>query len=212
MTRRASGAVVPAVHQSAALLLSYPDDRWPSRLALVGESLALLGGPGTAPLRAFCEAVRDIPVLTLAERYVTTFDRSRRRTLHLTYYTDGDTRRRGGSLAEWKRRYRAHGWTPPEDELPDHLPLALEFAARCPDPGTRLLTDHRAALELLRMALEDFGSPYAHVVRGVCATLPGQGPADRAAALRLARGGPAVELVGLAPFSADPADRQGAVR
>ncbi|MFJ8002079.1 nitrate reductase molybdenum cofactor assembly chaperone [Streptomyces sp. NPDC096310] len=192
---------LPAVHQSAGLLLGYPDAEWPARLALVSDCLAQFSGPGTRPLLRFCAAVRDTSVLELAERYVLTFDRSRRRTLHLTYYTDGDTRRRGASLADWKAGYRARGWEPPEDELPDYLPLALEFAARCPEPGTGLLQEHRAGLELLRMALADFGSPYADVLLAVCETLPGPSPADRAAALRLARSGPPVELVGLAPFS-----------
>ncbi|MGV9850666.1 nitrate reductase molybdenum cofactor assembly chaperone [Streptomyces sp. NPDC003442] len=193
----------PAVHQAAALLLGYPGPDWPARHALVRDSLTELAAPAAAPLLRFCAAVEDVPVLDLASAYVQTFDRSRRRTLHLTYYTDGDTRRRGSTLAALKARYRAHGWEPPEDELPDHLPLLLEFAARCPAPGSRLLCDHRAALELLRIALTDHHSPYADILRAVCDTLPGPSPADRAAALALARGGPPTETVGLAPFAAD---------
>ncbi|MBI0320341.1 nitrate reductase molybdenum cofactor assembly chaperone, partial [Streptomyces javensis] len=160
---------------------------------LVRDCLTELSIPAAAPLLRFCATVDGVPLLDLAAAYVRTFDRSRRRALHLTYYTDGDTRRRGSTLAALKARYRAHGWAPPEDELPDHLPLMLEFAARCPDPGTRLLRDHRAALELLRMSLTDHGSPYADVLRAVCDTLPGPSPADRAAALALARGGPPTE-------------------
>ncbi|MBL1116886.1 nitrate reductase molybdenum cofactor assembly chaperone [Streptomyces sp. 110] len=193
----------PAVHQAAALLLGYPGPDWPARHALVRDSLTELAAPAAAPLLRFCAAVEGVPVLDLASAYVQTFDRSRRRTLHLTYYTDGDTRRRGSTLAALKARYRAHGWEPPEDELPDHLPLLLEFAARCPAPGNRLLCDHRAALELLRIALTDHHSPYADILRAVCDTLPGPSPADRAAALALARGGPPTETVGLAPFAAD---------
>ncbi|CAM5241178.1 nitrate reductase molybdenum cofactor assembly chaperone [Streptomyces antimycoticus] len=195
-------AAAPAVHQAAALLLGYPGPDWPARRTLVRDCLIELGTPAAAPLLRFCAAVDGVPVLDLASAYVRTFDRSRRRTLHLTYYTDGDTRRRGGTLAALKAHYRAHGWAPPEDELPDHLPLLLEFAARCPAPGSRLLRDHRAALELLRMALTDHGSPYADILCAVCDTLPGPAPADRAAALALARGGPPTETVGLAPFAA----------
>lgn len=204
-----------AVRQAAALLLGYPDEDWPARLALVREGVGRLTGPGTAPLLRFCATVQDTPVLDLAARYVTTFDRSRRRTLHLTYYTDGDTRRRGAALAALKARYRAHGWQPPEDELPDHLPLVLEFAARCPEPGTRLLQDHRPGIELLAMALTDRSSPYADVLAAVLATLP-DAPHGRAAALALARTGPPTESVGLAPFGhddrGDRADRADADR
>jgi nitrate reductase molybdenum cofactor assembly chaperone NarJ/NarW len=185
------------VHQASSLLLGYPGDDWPDRVAEIREALRPLPGPQPEALLRFCEETADTPPMTLAATYVTTFDRSRRRTLHLTYYTDGDTRRRGAALAALKSAYRAHGWTPAEGELPDHLPTLLEFAARVPAPGLGLLLDHRAALELLRMALEERRSPYAHVLRAVCLTLPGPSPADRAAALRMARGGPPSESVGL---------------
>ncbi|MFI0819303.1 nitrate reductase molybdenum cofactor assembly chaperone [Streptomyces sp. NPDC021098] len=194
----------PALHQSAALLLGYPGPDWPARHTLVTDALTRLATPAAAPLLRFCAAVDGTPALDLAAAYVHTFDRSRRRTLHLTYYTDGDTRRRGATLAGLKARYRAEGWEPPEDELPDHLPLILEFAARCPGPGTRVLLDHRAGLELLRLALTDHGSPYADVLRAVCDTLPGTSPTDRAAALALARNGPPTETVGLEPFGISP--------
>ncbi|MFJ9930057.1 nitrate reductase molybdenum cofactor assembly chaperone [Streptomyces misionensis] len=201
MTASAS-ATTCLVHQAASLLLHHPDTDWSARLELVERELEHLPGPPDRSvhlLRTFCRAVRGTPVLDLSARYVTTFDRSRRRTLHLTYYTDGDTRRRGASLLRWRQLYATHGWQPPADELPDFLPLALEFAARCPEPGRRALRDHRAALELLRLALHDHHSPYADVVEAVCHSLPGASPADRAAALRLVRTGPPAESVGLLP-------------
>lgn len=190
----------PVVHQAAALLLGYPDDHWPARLRTVRTALEPVPGPDVGLLLRFCAQVRDTAPLALAAQYVATFDRSRRRCLYLTYYTDGDTRRRGTTLAHLKSLYRDHGWQPPGDELPDFLPLILEFAARAPEAGTRLLTAHRPALELLRFALAAYHSPYADVVEAVCHTLPGPGPATREAALRLARTGPPAEAVGLLPY------------
>ncbi|MFH8990404.1 nitrate reductase molybdenum cofactor assembly chaperone [Streptomyces sp. NPDC017940] len=201
MNASAVHAPSPLVHQAASLLLLHPDDRWPDRIRLVRDCLAAAPGPAARSLRRCCDALAGVPVLDLSARYVVTFDRSRRRTLHLTYYTDGDTRRRGQSLLSWQDLYRTHGWQPPPDELPDFLPLALEFAARCPEPGVRALQEHRAGLELLRLALGDHRSPYVHVLEAVCHTLPGASPADRAAALRLARTGPPTETVGLLPFT-----------
>ncbi|MFF1378905.1 nitrate reductase molybdenum cofactor assembly chaperone [Streptomyces sp. NPDC058308] len=188
------------VRQAASLLLGYPDLDWPRRLHTVRTALEPVPGTGIRLLERFCEQVGDTDPLALAARYVATFDRSRRRCLYLTYYTDGDTRRRGPTLAGLKALYREHGWRPPEDELPDFLPLMLEFAARVPDAGTRLLAEHRAALELLRFGLTAHRSPYADVVQAVCDTLPGTGPATREAALRLARTGPPAESVGLVPL------------
>jgi nitrate reductase delta subunit len=163
----------------------------------VSEALRPLPGAPPEALLRFCEETAETPVLALAAAYVTTFDRSRRRTLHLTYYADGDTRRRGAALARLKSLYRAHGWIPAAGELPDHLPTVLEFAARVPGPGQRVLHDHRPALELLRIGLSERRSPYAHVLTAVCLTLPGPSPADRAAALRMAQAGPPAESVGL---------------
>ncbi|MFE6775515.1 nitrate reductase molybdenum cofactor assembly chaperone [Streptomyces sp. NPDC057702] len=194
----------PAVHQAASLLLYYPDRAWLERLDLVAERLRETRHPAARPLLRFCAEAARVPVLEAAAHYTDVFDRTHRRTLHMTYYTDGDTRRRGGALAALREVYRAAGWEPDPAELPDYLPLMLEFAARVPRAGNRLLRGHRAGVELLRLALEDRGTRYAHVLDAVSATLPGPRPADRAAARRLARTGPPRESVGLEPFTARP--------
>ncbi|TDT38012.1 respiratory nitrate reductase chaperone NarJ [Streptomyces sp. BK208] len=205
--RTGNAAGAPAVFQAAALLLGYPDGDWPRRPRTVREAVAGLPGPEIRLLLSFCDRVEREDPLALAARYVATFDRSRRRCLYLTYYTDGDTRRRGAALARIKAEYRAHGWLPPDDELPDFLPLMLEFAARVPAAGTALLTEHRAAVEVLRYALEAHRSPYADLLRAVCHCLPGPAPASREEALRLTRTGPPAEAVGLdvpSPFPTLP--------
>ena len=137
----------------------------------------------------------------LERQYVDVFDLSRRNALYLSYWTDGDTRRRGDVLARFKAAYRASGFVvDTHGELPDHLPMVLEFAAVAdPVAGEELLQDYRASLELVRLALVDRGSPYADALVAVCATLPGPSPADRAAAMALA-GPPPTEQVGLEPF------------
>ena len=82
-----------------------------------------------------------------------------------------------------KARYRAGGAEPVGTELPDFLPAVLEYAATADlADGLALLQEHRAGLELLRLALLDAGSPYAAPVEAVCALLPGPSPEDTAAA------------------------------
>jgi nitrate reductase delta subunit len=89
-----------------------------------------------------------------------------------------------------------------DDELPDHLAVVLEFGATADVAGARvLLLEHRAGLELLRLALEDAQSPWAHVLQAVSATLPPLAGDDREAVMRLAAQGPPAEEVGLAPFA-----------
>ncbi|MEV7006693.1 nitrate reductase molybdenum cofactor assembly chaperone [Streptosporangium sp. NPDC051022] len=188
------------VRQAASLLLTYPGPGWPDRLDLVRETLARVPAPATRPLLRFCAYAESADPLDLADRYVATFDRTGRRTLHMTYYTDGDTRRRGVSLAAVKALYRSCGWQSGDAELPDFLPLMLEFAARCPEQGERLLRDHRAGLDLLAAALRKYHSPYADVLDAVRATLPDATARERRTVRAMAEAGPPAESVGLDPY------------
>ena len=86
-------------------------------------------------------------------------------------------------------------------ELPDFLPAVLEFAARCPEPGQRILATHRPAMDLLLRGLEAHRSRYTDVVRAVRGTLPRPTSADRAASRQLADRRTLFETVGLEAFS-----------
>ena len=107
----------------------------------------------------------------MQNHYVEIFDLSRRHTLYLSYYTDGDTRRRGETLMTIKQRYRRSGFlVDTHGELPDYLPLILEYAARVdPRDGAALLQDFRRSLELLRLALVDKAHPVRRRGRPRCA-------------------------------------------
>jgi nitrate reductase delta subunit len=130
------------------------------------------------------------------------FDLHKRCSLYLTFYGQGDRRDRGVALLRLKRMYRAAGLPLEGPELPDYLPVMLEFAATAPrGRGEIVLREHRPALELLRRALEDRGTPYADVLGAVCSTLGEPSAADRARAIKLAAAGPPSELVGLEPFA-----------
>ncbi|MGE3288233.1 MAG: nitrate reductase molybdenum cofactor assembly chaperone [Pseudonocardia sp.] len=204
------------VLQAASVCLQYPDDHVRATLPLVRAAVAELpDGRPRERLTAFLDTAFNDTAFNdggramggLAEHYVGLFDRSRRCCLYLTWWTDGETRRRGGALAALKARYRAGGAEPVGTELPDFLPAVLEYAATADlADGLALLQEHRAGLELLRLALLDAGSPYAAPVEAVCALLPGPSPEDTAAARALARSGPPREQVGLdlPPFAPAP--------
>lgn len=136
----------------------------------------------------------------VAQHYVATFDLRRRCALYLTYYRHGDTRKRGVAMLEFKAAYRVAGFEPSEDELPDYLPLVLEFAALSPR-GQTVLRRHRADLELLRRALDEAGTPYADLVAAVCARLGKPGRRDLVLVRQAWESGPPTEEVGLEPFA-----------
>lgn len=199
--------------QLASALLAYPDDHLRSQLPVLRLVAESLPARRRDPLLAFLDDASRRPALEGAAHYTEVFDHQRRCCLYLTYYAYGDTRKRGMALLAFKRSYADAGLTLADDELPDHLAVVLEFAAIVDTgAGRQLLLDHRAGVELLRLALEDQRSPYALVLHAVCATLPPLRGDERAAVARLAAAGPPTEDVGLSPFEPAALATQGTRR
>lgn len=188
--------------QVQSLLLSYPDQQLLDRVPLLRAATGTLPDALAEPLSAFLDHAETTSLTDLAADYVATFDHRRRFSPYLTYFAYGDTRKRGMALLRFKHAYRAAGLELDDGELPDHLAVVLEFAAtENAAMGTRLLTEHRAGLELMRLGLRETASPWAHVLESVSATLPPLGKREHEAVARLAAEGPPEEEVGLAPFA-----------
>lgn len=186
----------------AAVLLTYPDDELlRADRELRAAATAVEPAGVRAKLLTFLDWLRSVPAITAQRHYVETFDLRRRSGLYLTYYLHGDTRKRGMALLVLKQRYRAHGLVLADGELPDLLPVVLEFAALAgPGDGEAPLRQHRQGVELLHSALAECGSPYANVVGAVVDVLPQLTDQDRAAIQALAFDGPPdLETVGLGP-------------
>ena len=178
-------------YKLCSLMLCYPDEE----LLAARRDLARETPP---MLESFCRWWIAEDPLALQQHYVETFDLDKRCGLYLSYSGEGDRRARGTSLLRLKRMYRAAGLPLEGSELPDYLPVMLEFAASARDGmGSLVLREHRAALELLRAALHEHGTPYAEVLDAVCVTVGEPSAADRARAVQLAAAGPPSELVGL---------------
>ncbi|WP_067659809.1 nitrate reductase molybdenum cofactor assembly chaperone [Nocardia harenae] len=193
------------VWRLAALLLDYPGRETLALLDTVSSAVERLPGPIGPLLTEFVGYLRGTDEISLAATYVETFDLRKRASLHLTFYAYGDTRKRGMALLRFKHAYQHAGVELDERELPDHLPVLLEFAATVdPVGGERLLGEHLPVIELLRLSLADTGSPYAAVLGAVTATLPPLTTADRRRIAELAAQGPPDEDVGLEPFAMDP--------
>jgi nitrate reductase delta subunit len=152
-------------------------------------------------LRRTVDHLARTPLDESARQYVETFDNRKRCCLFLTYFVHGDTRKRGVALLRFKQAFRKAGLELTEAELPDHLCVLLEFGVTANHlDAWGLLLDHRAGLELLRIALRDQESPWAGAVEAVTATLPPLRGDEMDAVRRLAAEGPPDEEVGLAPY------------
>ena len=187
-------------YKLASVLLQYPTRALFDGLDELDAAARSAPRAARGHLAAFLAWLRATPPHEVAQHYVETFDLRRRSALYLTYYRHGDTRRRGMALLAFKTAYRAAGLEPAGDELPDYLPVVLDFAAVAP-AGEELLRRHRADLELLRRALREVGTPYARLVDAVCAQLPRLGRRDLLRVRAAEQQGPPAEDVGLEPFA-----------
>jgi nitrate reductase delta subunit len=199
MTTTTDAAAVRRLLATCSLLLSYPDDDVRARVPAVLGALDTLPRESREGVRTTASWVDSADALSAQAHYVEIFDRRRRACLYLTYFLNGDTRRRGMALVEFKEAYQAAGFDLGAGELPDFLPVVLEFGA-VGDLAVALeqLAVHRSGLEVLEAALTKFRSPYAHVVTGLLTVVPPAPAGPTAEELALA--GPPVEQVGLAPF------------
>lgn len=185
-----------------AVLLVYPDEALLDALPELRHAAAELPRAERRALGPVLDGLGATPLAGLRRAYVETFDFDRRCGLHLTYHTHGDRRQRGLELVRLKRRYAEAGLPFESAELPDYLPVVLEFASQRPEEGRELLSAFRAPLELVRAALHARGSLYAGVLDALCEALPEPTARQLQEARRLAEEGPPAELVGLEPFGA----------
>jgi nitrate reductase delta subunit len=196
------GRLPPLLCALASLALRYPGPDVVARREEAGELAAdLPRGEARDALRRFVAWWRDVPPPRLEAAYVETFDLHRRASLYLSWYRYGDRRQRGQAFVRLKHLVEGRGYRFAGRELPDYLPLLLEFAALEPEAGAEVLAEHRVGLELLRAALADASSPWADVVAALCLELPPLDEAGLAAVHRLAAEGPPGETVGLEPFA-----------
>jgi nitrate reductase delta subunit len=119
------------------------------------------------------------------ERYILLFDRTRSLSLHLFEHVHGESRDRGQAMVDLIGLYRAGGFAPVGGELPDFLPLFLEFAAtQPPEEALALIGQPATVLEALRERLLKRRSPYEAVLAALVALARVRLDAEALAALR----------------------------
>jgi nitrate reductase delta subunit len=119
------------VFQCASYLLSYPDDEWSNDLDDCLQMIDDLPHRQIVQnITKFIEYVKTLPTRERIETYVYTFDFGKKTNMYVTYMNTGEQRERGIELLELKQQYRAAGFEITDKELPDYLPLMLEFAAQ----------------------------------------------------------------------------------
>lgn len=118
------------VFQTISFLLSYPNEEWREGLNDCLELVYEIEDEYlTKRLKDFIEEIKSLDEEKQIQTYVNTFDFGKKTNLYLTYMTTGEQRERGPELLELKAIYKNAGFQVTDKELPDYLPLVLEFAS-----------------------------------------------------------------------------------
>lgn len=157
-----------------SLLLAYPD-------ATLSHTLRELDKPHQclhriprldAVVAAFVHTVSAMPLTQWQALYVETFDLDPLSSLHLTWHVFGDSPRQGRALAAISEVYRDAGFAPVPRELPDYLPMMLEFMAVGPEWATVCLCEKFGpTIAKLAARIDSHNSPYAPLLEHVLEVL-----------------------------------------
>ncbi|MFN3227798.1 MAG: nitrate reductase molybdenum cofactor assembly chaperone [Hyphomicrobiales bacterium] len=126
--------------KALSLILSYPTLELQQAMPEIGGVLASenrLTAVARRDLRPLVEELANRDIYELEEQYVMLFDRSRTLSLNLFEHVHGESRDRGGAMVSLIETYREGGFDPATSELPDHLPVLLEFLATRPASEAR---------------------------------------------------------------------------
>lgn len=153
--------------KALSLVLSYPTTELQQVMPEISAVLASdrrLTAAARRSLRPLMEELAQHDIYELEESYVMLFDRSRTLSLNLFEHVHGESRDRGGAMVSLVETYRAGGFEPATSELPDHLPVLLEFLATRPFAEARdVLADAAHIFEAINARLSRRDSTYGAV-------------------------------------------------
>lgn len=153
--------------KAISALLSYPTVELQAAKAEVIDALRqgdLLPAETIKSMTVLIDEIAAGDIYDLQETYVGLFDRSRTLSLNLFEHVHGESRDRGPAMVDLVENYRAAGFEPASTELPDHIPVLLEFLAMRPiDEAREVLAYAAHILEVLQTRLTRRESIYAPV-------------------------------------------------
>jgi nitrate reductase molybdenum cofactor assembly chaperone NarJ/NarW len=155
------------MYKILSVLLEYPEqeliDNLPEIRAIIDENTDIDTAERVA-LRKFLDHLVSVTLTELQAEYVRTFDSTPEHSLHLTHhlFSDDSDRERGPALIDLGEMFKEYGVKTVTNELPDYLPLLLEFASYLDDnEATVFLSDVNKVLKTLTDNLTKANSPYA---------------------------------------------------
>ncbi len=146
----------------ASRLLDYPGENIAGDVNLLRRSAEHMSEGSRRVILDFLDYLDKSSPLALQEGYTRTFDLNPDLCLNLTYHRWGDDKKRSSALVELKKMFRDAGFDVLGTELPDYLPIVLEFLSVCTENASLSIYDQYAdQVSLIASRLRDMQSPYA---------------------------------------------------
>ncbi|MGD0400607.1 MAG: nitrate reductase molybdenum cofactor assembly chaperone [Syntrophobacteraceae bacterium] len=143
-------------------LMDYPGEDIVNWAAGIEQTVKGIPNGSKERLLDFLSYLKKTPLVALQEEYTRTFDHNPSLCLNLTFHKWGDDKKRSFALVELIRTYRDAGYEVSGVELPDYLPMVLEFISVCPDDAIfPLYEEYGDHLALMVSRLRVMQSPYA---------------------------------------------------
>jgi nitrate reductase delta subunit len=155
-----------------SLLLQYPSPDLQAVTGDIRQRLAAdpaLPADGAVALEPLLARLGTADIYDVQETYVELFDRGRAHSLHLFEHVHGESRDRGQAMVDLRQRYLDAGLEPEGNELPDYLPLFLDYCSTLPPAAARdALAEPGVVLIALAARLAEKQSDYAPVFALLC--------------------------------------------
>ncbi|EKN67263.1 nitrate reductase molybdenum cofactor assembly chaperone [Schinkia azotoformans] len=163
-----------------SLFLRYPQSEWGANEE-INEFVRSIENKGIRfCFEQFLDYVQRTPYKELTENYVRWFDFSERTTLYLTHSTFGEQRERGLAFVKLKMEFAKAGFYITGDELPDYLPLVLEFASEADTASVqKVFLIHKKPIDELLSELEKDDNPYGYLLKACVTAMAAYLPAQK---------------------------------
>ncbi len=174
-------------YKALSLVLSYPTEELKKaipEIAAVIMSDTRMTTATRGDFASLLEQLENADIYALQEAYVGLFDRSRTLSLNLFEHVHGESRDRGGAMVSLVETYRDAGFDPATSELPDHLPVLLEYLSMRPEAEAKdVLADAAHIFAALQDRLTRRETAYASVFAGLLQLSGEQADAEAVAEL-----------------------------
>lgn len=152
-----------------SFLLSYPETGWREALSELQETIDTITHEEIHTLlTTFIKQVQEQTDDQLIDSYVYTFDFGKKTNMYLTYMNTGEQRERGIELLELKQHYQKAGFAVTDKELPDYLPLLLEFLANANEEDSEpIMSKYTQNIQALHGQLKEANSMYEPIVASI---------------------------------------------